>query len=136
MPIGALNLLGFAALAAVLAVVAHTALFVEGSLRLGTGHAGLSIRFSALGWMLGSAAANRLQERIGGYSVITVGLALVSLTLLFGLVVFDQGRPVHLGTDRHADRWSRRWGIFERQFTTLHSLTLEIEMGRISSNLQ
>ena len=93
MPIGALNLLGFAALAAVLAVVAHTALFVEGSLRLGTGHAGLSIRFSALGWMLGSAAANRLQERIGGYSVITVGLALVSLTLLFGLVVFDQDGP-------------------------------------------
>jgi len=135
-PMGVVNLLGFAALASALAVIAYTALFVEGSLGLSTAHAGLSIGFSALGWTVGSTAASRLQRRISGYSVITGGLALVSLTLLFGLVVFDQHSPFILVLISMLTITVGVGGFSNAQFNILHSLTEETEMGRVSSSVQ
>ena len=135
-PIGALNFLGFGAFAAVLSVIAYTSLFVEGSLGLGTGYAGLAVAITALGWMLGSIASSRLQDRISGYSVITGGMALVFGALLFGIVSYDESSPfalvligmfaIGLGVGAFANA----------QLTTLQALTVEEEMGRVSSSTQ
>ena len=135
-PIGVLNLLGFGAFAAVLSVIAYTTLFVEGSLGLGTGYAGLSVAVTALGWMSGSIAASRLQDRMSGHSVITGGMALVLGALLFGIVAYDESSPlafvlvgmlaIGLGI-----------GCFTNaQLNTLQALAEPGEMGRVSSSTQ
>lgn len=136
MPIGVLNFLGFGAFAAVLAVVAYTSLFVEGSLGLGTGYSGLAVAFTALGWMFGSIAASRLQDRMSGYSVITGGLALVLVALIFGMVSYGESRPLALVLVGMLTIGLGVGAFSNAQLTTLQSLTVEEEMGRISSSSQ
>ena len=136
LPIGALNLIGFGAFAAILSVIAYVPLFVEGSLGLTAGHSGVAVAFTALGWVLGSGGASRVQGRMSGYSVITGGLALILVALLFGLVLYDENSPLILVLVGMLVIGLGGGAFSNAQLTTVQSLTSEDEMGRISSSSQ